>query len=170
MGGLAVSVRAEVRFTRDVDLAIVVDGDHEVEHLVRELSAVGYRVTARVEHGVHQRVATVRLTARSGVVVALLAARSGIEREIVARAIAVSFDAAGPIPVARAEDLLAMKVLSMTEKRLQDRIDAMGLVQANPSLDLDAVREDLNRITERGYHRNQDLAEKLEALLEAARS
>ena len=74
VGGLAVSVRAEVRFTRDVDLPIVVAADHEVEHLVRELSVVGYRVVALVEHDARQRIPTVRLMAPSGIVVDLLAA------------------------------------------------------------------------------------------------
>jgi hypothetical protein len=34
VGGLAVSVRAEVRFTRDVDLAVAVSSDAEAESLV----------------------------------------------------------------------------------------------------------------------------------------
>lgn len=50
VGGLAVSIRAEVRFTRDVDLAVVVRDDADAEALVRELSAVGYRALVVVEH------------------------------------------------------------------------------------------------------------------------
>lgn len=37
VGGLAVSVRAEVRFTRDVDIALVAQADDDVERLIREL-------------------------------------------------------------------------------------------------------------------------------------
>jgi hypothetical protein len=37
VGGLAVSVRSEVRFTRDVDLAVAVSTDAEMEALVRIL-------------------------------------------------------------------------------------------------------------------------------------
>ena len=33
VGGLAVSIRAEVRFTRDVDVAVAVDSDAEAESL-----------------------------------------------------------------------------------------------------------------------------------------
>jgi hypothetical protein len=36
VSGLAVSIRAEVRFTRDVDLAIRVAGDADTEALVSE--------------------------------------------------------------------------------------------------------------------------------------
>ena len=42
VGGLAISVRAEVRFTRDVDLAVAVDDDAEAEALVYSLSIRGY--------------------------------------------------------------------------------------------------------------------------------
>ncbi|WP_438019308.1 nucleotidyl transferase AbiEii/AbiGii toxin family protein [Sorangium sp. So ce315] len=41
VGGLAVSVRAEPRFTRDVDLAVVVTGDDDAEALSRALQARG---------------------------------------------------------------------------------------------------------------------------------
>ena len=44
VGGLGVSIRGEVRFTRAVDLAIAVASDAETEQLVRDLSSAGYRV------------------------------------------------------------------------------------------------------------------------------
>jgi hypothetical protein len=168
VGGLAVSLRAEVRFTRDIDLAVAASDDADMERLVYELRDAGYVAIAVVEHQERQRLSTVRLASPSGIVVDLLAASSGIEAEVVARATAVSFEQIGEIPVARAEELLAMKVLSMTERRLQDRIDAINLVLLNEGLDLDAVRENLARITERGYHRDQDLLAKLEAVLASA--
>jgi len=62
-----------------------------------------------------------------------------------------------------------MKVLSLTERRLQDRIDARSLVLANADLDLERVRAALETITQRGYHRGQDLPAKLAAVLEEAR-
>ncbi len=49
VGGLAVSVRAEVRFTRDVDLAVAVDNDTEAESLVYALKSRGYTTVASVE-------------------------------------------------------------------------------------------------------------------------
>lgn len=69
------------------------------------------------------------------------------------------------VPVASAEDLLAMKVLSMTERRLQDRIDARSLLSMNPQLDLDAVRAALACIQSRGFDRGQDLPRKLHSVL-----
>lgn len=169
VGGLAVSVRGEVRFTRDVDFAIDVRSDPDFERLVGRLRALGYEVAALVEHQTHGRLATVRLLSRSGVVVDLLGASCGLEPEIVARATPVDFGFERAVPVARAEDLLAMKVLSMTARRLQDRIDAGSLLSMNRELDLDAVRVALSTIQSRGFGRGQDLSSKLQSLLDDAR-
>ncbi len=170
VGGLAVSIRSEVRFTRDVDLAVAVSSDAAMEVLVRGLAVVGYRSVAIVEHEVRKRLATARLESPSGVLVDLLAASCGIESEVVARAGRVAIEGAGEIPVARAEELVAMKVLSMTERRLQDRLDAINLLLTNPSLQLEDVREMLALITTRGYDRGQDLARKLDALIADAKA
>ncbi len=42
IGGIAVSARAEPRFTRDVDLAVAVSGDAEAERLLFLLRGRGY--------------------------------------------------------------------------------------------------------------------------------
>ena len=169
VGGLAVSVRAEVRFTRDVDLVVAVADDSAAESLAYELRSAGYTAVASVEHETRHRLSTVRLMSPSGVKVDLLFASSGIEGEIVDSATPVDFDGAGSVPVANAEELLAMKVLSMTETRLQDRIDAQHLLQFTPKLDLSRVRQHLARITDRGYAGEQDLEAKLAVVLRDVR-
>lgn len=166
VGGIAVSVRAEVRFTRDVDLALALS-ERELESLVRDLRAAGYAILAIVEHESAQRTATVRLRSRAGITIDVLAASSGIEGEIVAAAKPVEVPDVGSVPVAAAEDLLAMKILSMTPGRPQDRIDAVNLVVTHPNLDLDLVRARLTLIRARGFHREQDLDQKLADLLGA---
>lgn len=165
VGGLAVSVRAEVRFTRDVDVAVVVADDKDAEQLVYELRQCGYNPVASVEHETKHRLSTVRLLGRAGVKIYLLFASSGIEPEIVVGATPVDVAAAGFIPVASAEELVAMKVLSMTDVRLQDRLDAQRLLQLVPDLNLTRVRADLKCIAERGFDRGQDLTAKLNSLL-----
>jgi predicted nucleotidyltransferase len=165
VGGLAVSIRGEVRFTRDVDIAVAVSSDADTESLVRDLRASGYDVAAIVEHETVGRLSTVRLRSRTGVKVDLLAASSGIEPEIVRAATPVTIEVAGAIPVASTEDLLATKVLSMSDRRPLDRADARGLVLARPDLDLDRVRARLRLIRERGFDREQDLEAKLDGLL-----
>jgi len=164
VGGLAVSLRAEVRFTRDVDLAVVVDSDAETERISRLLAAEGFVLVAVVEQDERKRIAIARLRCPSGIVVDLLTASSGIEREIV--------DAAGVIPefpdvpVAASAHLLAMKVLSMRDARLQDRIDAQSLLLTGP-VDHDEVRALLSLIQSRGFARGQDLQAKFAQLVSA---
>jgi predicted nucleotidyltransferase len=169
VGGLAVSIRAEVRFTRDVDLAIHATSDADVEALVRGLASSGYAPLAVVEQDAKNRLATVRLRTPSGVVVDFLAASSGIEEEVVVRATEIDIDGVGPVLVARAEELLALKVLSMTERRPQDAIDAESLLTTNPALDLQTVRDLLGRITARGFDRGEDLEAKFRSVLARGR-
>jgi predicted nucleotidyltransferase len=169
VGGLGVSIRGEVRFTRDVDLAIVTSTDADTEALARDLGKAEYAVAAIVEHDERKRLATVRLRSPSGIVVDLLAASSGVEREVVERAEPVSIEGVGTIPVARAEELLALKVLSATDARPQDRMDAVNLILVNTSIDLRAVSDLLARIEERGFHRGQDLGAKLAAIVKTAK-
>ena len=114
VGGLAVSFRAEVRFTRDVDLAVVVKDDADFEGLVFELRSSGYFPLATVEHTQQKRLSTARLQSPLGFVVDLIAATCGIEREVVERATLVDLPGVGQLPVARSEELLARKILSMT--------------------------------------------------------
>lgn len=166
VGGLAISVRAEVRFTRDVDLVVAVDDDTDAEGLVRDLSVAGYRPLALVEHTTAKRLSTVRLAAPEGVVVDLLFASTGLEHEIVMRAEPMVLSNIGMVPVARAEELLAMKVLSMRDIRLQDRLDALRLVEMG-DIDIAAVRADLALIHDRGFDRGQDLEAKLASVLDA---
>lgn len=166
VGGLAVSARAEIRFTRDVDLAVAAADDADAEQLVLALKGLSYQVRATVEQDAVGRLATVRLLSPAGVKVDLLFASSGLEAETVARADWVE-QGSGRIPVARAEELVAMKVLSADERRLQDHLDFRSLITVG-SVDMDAVRGNLRLIEERGFARRQDLQAKLESMLAAA--
>jgi len=49
IGGLAVSVRTEPRFTRDADLAVALPSDVEAEALIRTLQTSGYGIEAIIE-------------------------------------------------------------------------------------------------------------------------
>ena len=167
VGGLAVSVRAEVRFTRDVDIVVVVDDDADAKSLIHTLTRSGYVPLATVEHESQKRLATARLNSAHGVVVDLIFASSGIEPEIVDRATEVVIEGIGKLYVARAEELLSMKILSMSSARLQDTIDAQNILAFNPGLDLDAVRGNLIAIENRGYARGENLMLKLDSILQS---
>jgi hypothetical protein len=84
VGGLAVSIRTEPRFTKDADLAVALTSDAEAESLVRQLTTLDYRVAAVVEQEAVGRLATVRLSRadqKNIPVIDLLFASSGIESE-----------------------------------------------------------------------------------------
>jgi hypothetical protein len=163
VGGVAVSIRGTTRFTRDVDLAIAVSDDHQAEQILRTLLSDRYRLVATVEQEHTKRLATARLHAHGEVIVDLLFATTGIETETVADATLVQLPSGPPLPVATVEHLLAMKVLSVSDARLQDRMDIQGLLAVSP--DLTKVRALLARITTMGTHRQQNLQRKLNALL-----
>lgn len=169
VGGIAVSVRAEVRFTRDVELAVTVRSDADAEGLVAAMRGHGYVAVATVEQEAVGRLSTVRLVSPGGVKVDLLFASSGIEPEAVARATDVDIPNVGYVPIAESEELLVMKILSMTDRRLQDRIDAQRLLTRNPNLDLERVRANLRLIEDRGFHREQDLSGKLNSVIAEVR-
>ena len=66
VGGLAVSLYIEPRFTRDLDIAIAVEHDEEAEQALGYLERAGYRVDSAVEHPLSRRLTTVRLSRASG--------------------------------------------------------------------------------------------------------
>lgn len=162
IGGIAVSARAEPRFTRDVDLAVAVAGDAEAERLLFLLRGRGYTPIASFENLAVDRLSTVRLVPRRGsekeVLVDLLLASSGIEAEIVAGSTVIDVFSGVPFPVARVGHLLALKVLSYDAvRRVKDAVDIQALlVEADPA-ELGVCEEALDLITARGYNRDRDL-------------
>lgn len=171
IGGLAVSVRTEPRFTRDVDLAMATATDGESEALVLTLQQRGYRVLAVLEHE-NGRMSTVRLLppggSEDGVVVDLLFASSGIEPEIVAEAELIEVLPGVVLPVARVGHLLALKLLSVDDRRPKDAQDLLALiVEAGPDERARCVKAN-GLITERGYNRGRDLDAALAALVARA--
>jgi hypothetical protein len=169
VGGLAVSARAEPRFTRDIDLAVAASHDQDAEALVHGLVGSGYRVLATLEQETAGRLATVRLETpgegSGAVVVDLLFASSGVEPEIVQEAETLEVLPGLRVPVARAGHLLALKVLSVSPKRPQDLIDILALLREATPADIDQARKAAALIVKRGYGRGRDLVGDLEGHL-----
>lgn len=170
VGGLAISVRTEPRFTRDADLVVALGTDKEAETLIHALRAHGFLIAAVVEQEAVGRLATVRLsqsTDPSAPVVDLLFASSGIEAEIVAEAEPIELLPSLTIRVARVGHLIAMKVLSRDDvRRPQDLVDLRGLLRVAGVDELDRARRSLSLITARGYHRGRDLTAEMDRLFE----
>ncbi|MBI2494468.1 MAG: nucleotidyl transferase AbiEii/AbiGii toxin family protein, partial [Candidatus Rokubacteria bacterium] len=131
VGALAVSARAEPRFTRDIDLVVAVSSDDDAERLVRDLQARGYLVQAIVEQEATRRLATARLTPpdedETSVVLDALFASSGIESEIASESETLEVLPDLQIPVATTGHLIALKILARDDRtRPQDRVDLVA--------------------------------------------
>ena len=169
VGGLAVSVRTEPRFTRDADLAVALATDQEAEALIHALRGHGFLISAVVEQEAVGRLATVRLsrsTEPHAPVVDLLFASSGIESEIVAVAEPIELLPNLTMSVARVGHLIAMKVLSRDDvRRPQDLVDLRGLLRVAGADEIERARHALSLISARGYHRGRDLSSEMDRLL-----
>lgn len=166
VGGLAVSVRTEPRFTRDLDVAVAVSNDGEAEGLVYGLQVAGFHALATVEQQETRRLATARLAPAGdrpeGLMLDLLFASSGIEAEICADAEALQVFPGVCVPVARLHHLIALRVLARDDQtRPQDAADLRQLIASAEASDLEKAGEAVRLIEERGFNRARDLAEAL---------
>lgn len=170
VGGLAVSVWTEPRFTRDIDLVVAVTGDRDAEQAVHTLQRRGYRVQALVEQEAAGRLATARLVPRgedeAGIVLDVLFASSGIEQEIVGAAEVLEILPGVRVPVAAVGHLIALKLLSRDPRtRPQDQVDLVQLLRVARPADLEVARSAVALIRSRGFQRDRDLAADLERLI-----
>lgn len=167
IGGLAVSTRAEPRFTRDIDLCVVAADDKAAEHVTLCLRDLGYDVIALVEQEYVGRLATVRLAPplAGGVVVDLLFASSGVEGEIAAVAERLEILPGIVVPVASAGHLVVLKLLAHDDARPQDAADLVALrAVLSPNDKAEALRLAALVVT-RGFHRDRDLVKLVESYL-----
>lgn len=160
VGALAVSAYVEPRTTRDLDVAIAVESQREVDRLVSSLRQRGYDEYQAEPLLLRENdeVVGVRLVVpgepAAGVVVDLLFAVSGIEREVAASAERLEIVPGLFVPVARSAHLLAMKMVAGRPRDLQD---GRLLLQTMSDADRQRARKALDLITERGFHRGKDL-------------
>ena len=171
VGGFAVSARAEPRFTSDVDIAVMVDGDAAAEELVYLLISDGYVVFSTIEHD-NGRLATARMNREFDgidIVVDLLFASSGIEPEVAQAAEPVEIVPGLILPVATIGHLIALKVLARDDvNRPQDLADLHALLRAAGPADLAVARDSLDLITSRGFNRSRNLRESLDSLTQSS--
>jgi predicted nucleotidyltransferase len=168
VGGVAVSTRAEPRFTRDLDLAVAVPQDEDAERIVSALMSQHYQTIAVVEQVAVSRLATVRLKSpiEAGIVIDLLFASSGIEQEIVAVAEPIEVFVGVTVPVARVGHLVALKLLARDDQNRPQ--DAWDLRVLSPLLDAEEERRArvaVRTIMDRGFARGRQLDVALDGLL-----
>jgi len=159
IGGLAVSARSEPRFTKDIDIIISVESDMEAESLAFRLNQIGWNIELVLEQSYVNRLSTIRFLPpnSNGVVVDILFASSGIEYEICTNANDIEIFENVSIPVAQVGHLIALKILSVEEKRPQDVMDLQNLIQVSTTKDLNLAMKACALIQQRGFHRERDL-------------
>ena len=164
VGGLAVSARCDPRFTRDVDIAVVVDTDEHAEALVRALTSYGLRTAGLIEQEAVGRLAMARLSTDDGLSVDLLIASSGIEAEVVASAETLEVVRGMLLPVARTGHLIALKLLSVAPGRETDAADLRSLAAVATDDEWNLASEAVTQIHKRGFARGRQLDAELLSL------
>ncbi|NQV97041.1 MAG: nucleotidyltransferase [Acidimicrobiaceae bacterium] len=164
VGGIAVSVHCDPRFTGDIDIAIAVESDERAEVLMRSLMTHGYHTSAVVEQEAVGRLAMTRLVSSDGTSIDLLIASSGIEAEIVADAEKVEIVRGTFLPVARVGHLIALKLLSVAPGRETDTADLRNLAVVADNDEWNRASLAVQMITDRGYARGRNLEIDLQAL------
>jgi predicted nucleotidyltransferase len=164
IGGLAVSVRTDPRFTRDVDLAVAVADDASAEDLARCLVSDGLRLDAIVEQEAVGRLAMVRLSDKTGTSIDILVASSGIEMEIVQDSETLQVLPDLTLPVARVGHLIALKLLSISPRRETDAADLRALAAIADESEWARAERAVMMIDDRGYGRGRNLVADLSEL------
>ena len=169
VGGVAVSIRALERFTKDIDFAVAVRRDAEAEALALVFQRAGYGLLQVFENSVHGSLATLRFSVPGGrgePELDLLFASSGIEPEIVSEAEPIEVLPGLVIPVARTPHLIAMKVLAESNIRGQDRVDLQSLLAVATELEVAEARQLVRLILQRGFARGKQLEDVLAMFLD----
>jgi len=167
VGALAVGVRTEPRFTRDIDLAVSVASDAEAEKAAGHLIRYGFRLVEEFDHDKTGRLVTGRfappgidlsmIEGNKPVVADLLFMTSGIEPEIVASATAFEIIPGLVIPVAQTAHLIAMKLLSVSKHRPRDTDDLQQLILGATADELKHAHQLAGLIMERKSEIRRDL-------------
>lgn len=161
VGALAVGARSEPRFTRDVDVAIAVADDAEAEATARALRERGYKIFATVEQERTGRLATVRLLPPEAhpddPTLDVIFASSGIEAEVVGAAEEIEVFPDQRVPIASTGHMIALKLLSRSDRRVLDERDLQELLAAADDAEIARAREAVRLISDRGYARDRDL-------------
>ena len=141
IGGVAVSIRAHARFTRDLDALVVVQ-DAKWPEFAGRAEKFGFtgRVPDVLEFASQTRMLLLQHES-SGVPLDVSLGALGFEEELIGRATIVKLGRL-KVPIAAAEDLIILKAVA---QRPIDLADIDSLLQAQPRLDLVRIRKTLGQ-------------------------
>jgi len=138
IGGIAVSLLGEARFTEDLDAMILLSVD-EIPHFLKIAKKEGFepRIEEAEDFARRNRVLLLRHTSsRTNIDISL-----GIlpfEQEMVERSKVYEIDDALKIHLPTPEDLIIMKAIA---HRPKDLLDIQGLIQKHPHLDRERIQD-----------------------------
>jgi hypothetical protein len=138
IGGIAVSLLGQARFTEDLD-AMVLLSIEEIPHFLEAAKQEGIepRITNAVDFARRNRVLLLRhTTSQTNIDISL-----GIlpfEQEIVARSQVHEIDDTLKIHLPTPEDLIIMKAIA---HRPKDLLDIQGIIQNHPHLDRERIQD-----------------------------
>jgi hypothetical protein len=161
-GAQAALLYGSARLTADVDVTVDL-GDLDPEKMVAALAAAGFRMRVEGADFVQRTRVLPVLHVPTGIAADIVLAGPGIEELFLDRAAIRDVDGAR-VPVARPEDIVAMKILASRPKDLDDIV---AILAARADLDLDLLRGTLKLLE--GALDQSDLLPALEAALVRAR-
>jgi hypothetical protein len=163
-GAQAALVHGAVRMTADVDATVFL-GDHTTEALVKALEGHGFKLRVADTKFVRDTRVLPLIHLVTGINADVVLGGPGIEELFCSRA--ESADLGGTtVPVAAAEDVVAMKILS---GRAKERDDVISIIAAQgPALNHHRVRETLE-LLEKALDRSDLVAELERTRTEATR-
>lgn len=135
IGGLAVSLHAEPRFTEDIDAVIWVD-DRRWPDLLRVAADHGIEPRRHDALEFAQRSRVLLLQHRSGVPLDISCGAIPFELDLIEQAEPIDIGGVS-VRVARPDRLIVMKVVA---NRPQDWADIDALLKAHPAVDVDRIR------------------------------
>jgi hypothetical protein len=168
VGGLAASVYAEPRTTKDIDIVVSIRFEQEIEALKTFLLQRGYSKPFILMHTEPTRRMGWRLitssTRGSELPLDILSSACGIEHQIVDKSLKLEVLPGVWLPVAALGHLIAMKILSHRDiSRLQDRVDLLALLTVAQRKDIELAKEALTQIMRIGYANDRNLLAELQA-------
>ena len=170
VGGLAVAVRTPARFTVDVDLVVAVRDDGEAETVTLAFLASGFALVNAIEHEATGRLAAVRLQRSPGEEIDLMFALTGIEGDVVQAAEPVEVLSGRTARTATIGHLVAMKLLSVDDRRPRDAQDLVALLARCDASEQRRAERAVAAIVEAGTARGRPLVDDLRRWMEKIRT
>lgn len=163
------ALRTPARFTVDVDLAVAVRDDGEAEAVTMAFLGRGFSLVNAIEHETTGRLAAVRLQRGPGEEVDLMFALTGIEGSVVQDADVVEILPGRRARAAALGHLVAMKLLSVDERRPRDAQDLLALLARCDEVERRRAEVAVAAMEAAGTSRGRHLARALEEWVARAR-